>query len=138
MDAAVSSPIFCAGITAYQAVNKANLKKGETLAVIACGGLGQLAIKYAKAMGLRVIAIDIDDDTLQTAKNSGADVTYNSRTQKNYIDKLMEVTNGGCDAVAVFAAAKQAYDAAPATLRVGGLLVFVGIPPVSTSFHDGT
>ena len=81
-------------------------------------------------MGYRVIAIDVDAATLETAHQSGADHIFNSRTDKNYLDTLLEVTNGGCDAAAVFAAAKPAYDGAPATLRIGGNLVCVGIPPV--------
>ncbi|KAK5141839.1 hypothetical protein LTR04_002444 [Oleoguttula sp. CCFEE 6159] len=115
MDASVSSPIFCAGITAYHAVLKAGLSEGDTLAVIGCGGLGQLAIKYAKAKRLKVVAVDVDDNTLATATASGADHAFNSRKQKDYIDQIHHITAGGCDG-------------APATLRVGGHLVVVGIP----------
>jgi D-arabinose 1-dehydrogenase-like Zn-dependent alcohol dehydrogenase len=141
MDPAVSSPIFCAGITGYQAVLKAGLSKGETLAVVGCGGLGQLAIKYAKAMGLKVIAIDVDANTLATAKASGADHAFNSRREKDtYIEVIHKLTNGGCDAVAVFAAVKAGYDSAPAVLRVGGHMVIVGIPKddISVSAFDLT
>ena len=127
MDAAVSAPIFCAGITAYQAVLTAKLNSGEWLAVIGCGGLGQLAICYATAMGYKVIAIDIDDETLRTAKQSGAAHTFNSRTGKDFVEKIIELTGGGCHACTVFAAVKAGYDTAPQVLRVGGNLVPVGI-----------
>ncbi|KAI9811860.1 MAG: putative secondary metabolism biosynthetic enzyme [Pycnora praestabilis] len=134
MDPAVASPIFCAGITAYQGVLAARIKPGQSLAVIGCGGLGQLAsikaIRYAKAKGYKVIAIDIDEATLQMARESGANYTFNSRSNKLYIDEILKVTSGGCEAAAVFAAAKAGYDTAPKVLRVGGHLVCVGIPPV--------
>lgn len=98
------------------------------LAVIGCGGLGQLAIKYAKGHGLKVYALDIDNKTLATAKESGAGYTFNTRTDKGFNDKLLEITGGGVDAATVFAAVKAGYDNAPPTLKVGGKLVAVGIP----------
>jgi D-arabinose 1-dehydrogenase-like Zn-dependent alcohol dehydrogenase len=100
---------------------------GQWLAVIGCGGLGQLAIRYATAMGYKVIAIDVDDETLQTAKASGAVHAFNSLTSKDFVEKLMEITNGGCHATTVFAAVKAGYDTAPQVLRIGGKLVPVGI-----------
>lgn len=127
MDPSSAAPIFCAGITSYQAVETAALRPGEWLAVIGCGGLGQLGIRYAVAMGYKVIAIDIDDNTLDTAKESGALHTFNSRTSKNFTEKLLELTDGGCHATTVFAAVKAGYDTAPGVLRVGGKLVAVGI-----------
>lgn len=127
MDPAVSAPIFCAGITSYQAVRTAALQPSEWLAVIGCGGLGQLGIRYAVAMGYKVIAIDIDEKTLQTATESGALHTFNSRSDKTLVDKILDITGGGCHATTVFAAVKAGYDTAPAILRVGGKLVAVGI-----------
>ena len=115
------------GITAYQAVLTAKLEKGQWLTVIGCGGLGQPAIRYATAMGIKVIAIDVDDQTLQTAKDSGALHTFNSRSNKDFVATIMELTNGGCHATTVFAAVKAGYDTAPQVLRIGGKLVPVGI-----------
>jgi propanol-preferring alcohol dehydrogenase len=127
MDASVSAPIFCAGITAYQAVLTTKLKAGEWLAVIGCGGLGQLAIRYATAMGYKVIAIDISDSTLRTAHDSGTLHTFKSRTDPDFITQIHTLTSGGCHACTVFAAVKAGYNTSTKILRVGGNLVPVGI-----------
>lgn len=81
-----------------------------------------------------MITIDVDDRTLQTAKDSRADHVFNSRTCKDYIEQIHSITNGGCDAVAIFAAVKAGYDSAPAVLRIGDNLVCVGIPPQDITF----
>lgn len=78
-------------------------------------------------MGLKVVAIDIDDATLELAKSSGADKIFNSRSDKEWISKLKVVTGGGAAAVAVFVAVKAGYDVAPETLKIGGKLVVVGV-----------
>ncbi len=147
MDSKDSAPIFCAGITgkfaetpavsaipltrrrlAYHAVNECELSKGDWLAVIGCGGLGLFAIQYAKAMGFKTIGIDVNDATLTLAREAGADLTFNSMTQRaTYVDELKKATGGGAHAAAVFSAAKPAYDGAPAVLRMGGLIMAIGL-----------
>lgn len=76
-----------------------------------------IAIQYAKAMGLRVIGIDINDAQLQSAQSLGADLIVNSRTEPDYVDKIKAKTDGGAHAAVVFSAAKAAYNQAPAILR---------------------
>lgn len=95
-------------------------------------------IRYAKAMGFKVAAIDIDDATLATAKESGADHIYNSRSDKSWAEKVKEVTGGGAAAVTVFTAVKAGYDVAPSTLKIGGKLVVVGVvgEPIQLSTFD--
>lgn len=100
-----ASPIFCAGLTSFNAVDSCQLQPGQWLAVVGAGGLGQLATQIAKAMGIKVVAIDINDDTLDVCKRQGADVTFNSRTNANYIDELKKITGGGVHAACVFSAA---------------------------------
>jgi D-arabinose 1-dehydrogenase-like Zn-dependent alcohol dehydrogenase len=138
IDASLAAPIFCAGITAYNAVVAADLKKDQWLAIIGCGGLGQLAIRYAKARGYKVIGIDIDDKTLALATTSGADHIFNSRADPDFATKIKTITDGGASAVAVFVAVKAGYDAAPSTLRIGGKLVIVGVTsePIGLSTFD--
>lgn len=129
LDASKAAPLFCAGITAYNAVRKPELAEGQWLAVVGCGGLGQMAVRYAKASGLKVIAIDIDDQSLSKAKQAGVEHTFNSRSNPDFVEELKRVTSGGADAVAVFTAVKAGYDIAPKVLRLGGKLVCVGCPP---------
>lgn len=73
-DGAALAPLMCAGLTAYGALQRAELKSGETCAVFGCGGLGQYAIQLAKRRGARVIAVDIDPIKLKLARQNGADV----------------------------------------------------------------
>jgi len=106
--------------------------------VIGAGGLGQLATQYAKAMELNVIAIDINDTTLEICKSQGADYIFNSRTNPNYVEEVNELTNGGCHATAVFSASNAAYASAPSILRVNGILMVIGITkePLQVSTYD--
>ncbi|KAL2826255.1 chaperonin 10-like protein [Aspergillus cavernicola] len=135
IDMVSTAPLFCAGITAYHAVKQCNLEPGQWLAVIGCGGLGHLAIQYAKAMGIKVLGIDISDAQLESAKELGADVTYNSLNDGNYTDKLTILTEGGAHAAAVFSASNAAYTTAPGVLRINGLLMVVGIPKEKLSIN---
>ena len=114
------------------------MKPGQWLAVIGCGGLGQLATQYAKAMGFKVVGLDINDEILAMATKAGADATFNSRSDRDgYAAKLKELTGGGgVHAAAVFSNAEAAYNSAPSILRLGGLIMVIGITdqpiPVST------
>ncbi|OQV03618.1 Alcohol dehydrogenase GroES-like domain-containing protein [Cladophialophora immunda] len=131
-----SSPFFCAGLTSFNSVDSCGLQPGQWLAVVGAGGLGQLATQYAKAMSLRVIAIDVSDSTLQVCKEQGADYVYNSKGDPAFAQKIRELTGGGVHAAAVYSAAKAAYTTATMILRTMGLLMIVGVThepiPVST------
>jgi len=70
-----AAPIICAGVTSYKGIKETGAKPGQWIAISGAGGLGHLAIQYAKAMGLLVCAVDIDDGKLAHAKRLGADVT---------------------------------------------------------------
>ncbi|KAL4951851.1 chaperonin 10-like protein [Aspergillus filifer] len=125
-----SSAVFCAGITAFHAVDSCNIKPGQWFAAIGAGGLGQLAVQYAKAMGYQVIAIDINDKALEACKAQGADVVFNSFSQADsYVGDLKKITNGGVHATAVFSGAAAAYKFAPSIIRPGGVLMVIGISP---------
>ena len=125
---------------AFHAVDSCNLKEGQWLAVIGAGGLGQLATQYGKAMGYKVLAIDINDATLDVCKSQGADQVYNSKSNANYVDEIKKLTNGGVHAAAVFSNASAAYASAPSVLRVNGTMMIVGIPhqPIQVSTLDMT
>jgi len=103
-------------------------------------------------MGYKVIALDISDAQLETAKSVGADHVFNSMTDKDYVKKILEITEGGVDAAVNFTASKKAYDDAPAIIRLVsrmtwsnnqlterrpglGTLMVVGIPNQPLSFN---
>ena len=67
-----AAPIICAGVTSYKGIKETNARPGEWIAISGAGGLGHLAIQYAKVMGLRVCAIDVDDGKLALAARRGA------------------------------------------------------------------
>ncbi|TID19507.1 alcohol dehydrogenase [Venturia nashicola] len=120
---------------AFHAIDSCELKPGQWLAVVGCGGLGQLATHYAKKMGLNVIGIDINDAKLDVVKKQGADAVFNSRSNTGYVEELKRLTNGGTHAVAVFSDADAAYAAAPDVLRVNGVLMVIGIPKSNLSVN---
>ncbi|PGH26441.1 hypothetical protein AJ80_01939 [Polytolypa hystricis UAMH7299] len=132
------APLFCAGITAFHAVDNCELTPGQWLAVVGCGGLGQLGIQYAKAMGFKVLGIDINDDMLEMSTKAGADAVFNSRTNKNHVEEIKKLTGGGVDAAAVFSNADAAYAGTIPVLRLGAVLMVIGLPinPLPLSTYD--
>ncbi|CAG8972567.1 hypothetical protein HYALB_00011417 [Hymenoscyphus albidus] len=128
LDIYEAAPLFCAGVTSWQGVTQAEIKEGEWMAIVGCGGLGHLGVKYAKALGYKVVAIDISDRQLEEAKSSGADYAFNPMTDKDYFAKVKAVTDGGCHAAVNFTDSGAAYEASPPLLRTDGVLMVVGIP----------
>lgn len=116
------------GQEAFHAVDSCDLQPGQWIAVIGAGGLGQLATQYAKAMGYKVIAVDINDQALEVCKQQGADVTFNSKSSADcLVSEVKRLTGGGVHAAAVFSAATAAYQGSLPLIRPGGLLMAVGI-----------
>lgn len=124
------APILCAGVTVYKGLKETEVKPGEWVAVSGIGGLGHVAIQYAKAMGMHVAAIDIADDKLQLAKKLGADIVVNSATQ-NAGDYIRKETGGGVHGALVTAVSTSAFRQALSTLRRKGTLALTGLPPGS-------
>ena len=104
------------------------------MVIVGCGGLGQFGIKFAKAMELKVIGVDINDEVLKEAKDTGADVVLNSKAA-DFGDGIKRATNGGADAAVVFSAAQAAYDTAATTLKIGGVLMVIGLPSQPLKFN---
>lgn len=93
-----------------------------------------MGIRFAKAMGLKVIGIDINDEVLKAAKEeSGVDVAVNSKGP-DFEKQVRDVTGGGVDAAVVFSAAQAAYDSATKILRIGGILMVIGLPSKPLQF----
>ncbi|KIW06044.1 uncharacterized protein PV09_03220 [Verruconis gallopava] len=129
IDISTAGPLFCAGVTAFHGVEDCGLKPGQWMAIIGTGGLGHLGIQYAKAMGYKVIGIDLSDDQLEAAKACGADHIFNPVSDKDYVKKILELTDGGVDAAVNFTASKKAYDDMPQLIKPGtGIYMVVGIP----------
>ena len=126
VDFAPGAPILCAGVTVYKGLKETEAKPGQTVAIVGIGGLGHLAVQYAKAMGLHVIAVDISDDKLALATRSGADQVYNAATT----DAAAEIgAAGGVEGVLVTAVSPDSFAQGVAMLARGGTMSLVGLPP---------
>jgi len=121
------APILCAGVTVYKGLKETAVKPGQWVVISGIGGLGHMAVQYAKAMGMRVVAVDISDDKLKLAKKLGAEITINSLK----VDAAKEVKKmiGGGHGVLVTAVSTDAFKQAVAMLRRGGTMALVGLPP---------
>ena len=104
------------------------------MVIVGCGGLGQMGIRFAKAMGLKVVGLDINDEVLEEAENCGADIVLDSKNS-NFEEEIRKATNGGADAAVVFSAAQAAYDSATKTLKIGGILMVIGLPSKPLQFN---
>lgn len=125
------APILCAGVTVYKGLKVTEARPGQWVAISGIGGLGHLAVQYAKAMGLNVVAIDVSDDKLELAKKYGAEVVANAKTlgEEGTIKKIIEETNGGTHGVLVTAVHPIAFKQALGVVRRGGTVAMNGLPP---------
>jgi propanol-preferring alcohol dehydrogenase len=123
-----AAPLICAGITTYKGIKETQAKPGEWIAVSGCGGLGHLAIQYAKAMGLQVCAVDIDDGKLAHAKRLGADLVINAKAG-DPAAALKKATGGGAHGVLITAPSLPAFKQGVGMTRKLGTCVLVGLPP---------
>lgn len=122
------APILCAGVTVYKGLKEAETKPGQFMVISGIGGLGHVAVQYAVAMGMRVIAVDIADDKLELAKKYGAEFAVNAKDQ-DPAQAVEEYTKGGAHGVLVTAVHPQAFGQAIGMARKGGTIVFNGLPP---------
>jgi propanol-preferring alcohol dehydrogenase len=97
-----AAPLICAGITTYKGIKETEARPGEWIAISGVGGLGHLAIQYAKAMGLHVCAVDIDDGKLAHAKCLGAELVINAKNDDPAV-ALKKETGGGAHGVLITA-----------------------------------
>ena len=127
-DFAEMAPILCAGVTTYKGIKETEARPGEWLAISGIGGLGQLAVQYAKAMGLHVAALDITEDKLALARASGAEITLNAKSP-DAAEQLVIRTGGGAHGVLVTAVSPAAFAQALKMVRRKGTISLVGLPP---------
>lgn len=125
VDPFAAAPLTCAGVTTYKAVKVSGARSSDLVAVFGIGGLGHLAMQYAKIAGASVVAVDLTPDKLSLAKDLGADYVVNAREQDpvEFIKKL-----GGADASISTAVSPKAFMQAYSSLRRGGKMVLVALP----------
>lgn len=129
VDLAAAGPILCAGVTVYKGLKVTDTQPGEWVLISGIGGLGHIAVQYAIAMGRRVVAVDVDDSKLELARQHGAEVTVNAATVDDPAAEITERTNGGVHGALVTAVNAHAFPQAVASLRRGGTVALVGLPP---------
>ena len=127
-DFASLAPILCAGVTTYKGIKETEAKPGEWIAISGVGGLGELAIQYAKAMGLHVAALDVAEEKLALARRSGADVTVNAK-EPDAAAQIVRQTGGGVHGALVTAVSPSAFSQAIHLVRRKGTIALVGLPP---------
>ncbi len=127
-DFAMMAPILCAGVTTYKGIKETEARPGEWLAISGIGGLGHVAIQYAKAMGLHVVALDVSEEKLALARTLGADVAVNAKSP-DAAAQVVKQTDGGAHGVLVTAVSPPAFAQAIGMVRRRGTVSLVGLPP---------
>lgn len=122
-----AAPLMCAGLTVYKGLMMTDSAPGDWVVVAGVGGLGHLAVQYARAMGLQVLATDIDEAKLTLAARLGATITLNVREcdPVSYVHRSI----GGAHAALVTAVSPSAFGQSVAMMRPGGTVVLNGLPP---------
>lgn len=131
LDPVAVCPILCGGVSAYRALKATGARPGQWVVISGIGGVGHLAVQYARAMGLRVAAVDVEESKLALARKHGAEVTVNALTQNPGTELTAQV--GGAHAAVVTAPNPQAFADSLAMLRPGGTVALVGRPAGSFS-----
>jgi propanol-preferring alcohol dehydrogenase len=121
------APVLCAGVTVYKGLKVTDTRPGHWVAISGVGGLGHMAVQYARAMGLNVAAVDVDDAKLELARRLGATVTVNAKTTDPAAYLRKEI--GGAHGVLVTAVSRKAFEQATAMVRRGGTVSLNGLPP---------
>ncbi|MCC4309612.1 alcohol dehydrogenase AdhP [Alcanivorax marinus] len=121
------APVLCAGVTVYKGLKMTEARPGQWVVISGIGGLGHMAVQYARAMGFNVAAVDIDDGKLALAERLGATFTVNAL--KADPAEVLKREIGGAHGVLVTAVSPKAFDQAQRMLRRGGTLVLNGLPP---------
>lgn len=127
LDWGPASPVLCAGVTVYKGLKETEVRPGQWVAISGVGGLGHMAVQYAKAMGMHVVAVDVAEPQLALARRLGADETIDASRQ----DPVAEVQRqiGGVHGALVTAVSTGAFAQAVGMLRRRGTVALVGLPP---------
>lgn len=120
-----AAPLFCPGVTAYKAVKASEPKKGKSVGIFGVGGVGHLAIQFAKMKGSRVVAISRNKGHLDLGKRVGADSTIQLIDDQVFMENLKK-EEGLLDSAIVFAPSEHTIDTAVKSIKKGGIVV-VGV-----------
>lgn len=121
------APILCAGVTVYKGIRVTDARPGQWIAISGIGGLGHVAVQYAIAMGLNVVAVDIDPGKLALARELGAKFTIDASQDDPAAVIQKEI--GGAHGVLVTAVSRSAFAQALGMVRRGGTVSLNGLPP---------
>ena len=140
MKAEYAAPLFCAGITAYKAVKAAEPKQHKKIGIFGIGGVGHMAIQFAKVENCNVIAFSRTQNHLDVAKRLGADDAIKFLENQEEFLKILKEQHGTLDAAIVFAPADIVTDTAIKSVKKGGLIVIatVGENPSFLAFEEKT
>lgn len=129
-DLAGVAPILCAGLTVYKALKSSGVRPGQSVVIAgAGGGLGVFAVQYAKAMGLRVTALDGGDEKRKVCTELGADTFVDFKTSTDIVGDIKKATHGlGPDGVLLLAASEKPFQQASQYVKSKGTIVCVGLP----------
>jgi propanol-preferring alcohol dehydrogenase len=127
LEFAAAAPVLCAGLTVYKGLKEAEVRPGEWVAISGIGGLGHMAVQYAKAMGMHVAAIDVHPEKLALAKDLGADLVVNAAEEDPAA--VLHREADGMHGVLVTAVSPKAFSQALGVLRRKGTMSLVGLPP---------
>lgn len=127
-DLASMAPVLCAGVTTYKGLKETDARPGEWVAISGVGGLGHMAVQYAQAMGLRVVALDVGEDKLELARALGAEAAIDAR-RPDAVAEVIEQTSGGAHGALVTAVSPAAFGQALGMVRRKGTISLVGLPP---------
>ncbi|CAG7917983.1 unnamed protein product [Penicillium olsonii] len=135
VDDCAAGPIMCSGSTMFRAIRESNLSVGQWAVFIgAGGGVGHMGIQIAKAMGMRIIGIDAGSEKEKLCLSLGCEAFIDFTKSKNLCDDVRTIADGkGAHGVFVVASAPAGYKVAPRMLRIGGVVVCVGMPPSGTA-----
>ncbi|MFB1006299.1 MAG: alcohol dehydrogenase catalytic domain-containing protein [Nitrosopumilus sp.] len=140
MKSEYAAPLFCAGITAYKAVKAAEPKLDKKIGIFGIGGVGHMAVQFAKIEKCKVIAFSRTQNHLDVAKRLGAtDTMVFSNDQEEFLGKVKE-KHGLLDAAIVFAPADSVTDTAIKSVKKGGIIVIatIGKNPEFNVFEEKT
>ncbi len=122
------APILCAGVTVYKGLKETETRPGQWVVISGIGGLGHLAVQYAKVMGMHVVAVDIAAEKLALARSLGAELAVDGR-EPDAAAAIRKATGGGAHGVLVTAVSRKAFALGADLLRRRGTMALVGLPP---------